>query len=343
METLHGQLARILSAIAISSPASFSFGGLTIPVAQMSDAAAWTAVNPSQHPVTAALQGCLYQYCFCARFTGTPIQQMPSANAADDMSLELSAANAGQPRWEPGWQIYKVEPSGQIFAQRSGLNRTFWPGQYVIHDGAGAGPRVGLSVTVFFPKESLTMQPGFYFAFGETETESSADHDLVRFYWNIGSDSAADLMRLSTGKLNRYRVPFRMKSLTTRSHYTRLDPAIIYFNKRYFHIAAELLNGVRREIKGQLGEETPLFTLRLAPGLALAEDPGNGESFGMNRCRILAEAVWSAYLQGDQSLAGRLAAVESQFKANGLDLNRPHLNGRSADQYSPAFFEAERA
>lgn len=263
------------------------------------------------------------------------------------MSYELSAANAGQPRWETGWQIYKVEPSGQIFAQRGGVNRAFSPGQYVIQDGVGAGPRVGSNATVFFPKESLTIQPGFYFAFGEAETEFPADFNLIRFYWNIESGGAAGLMRLSTQKLNRFRVPFRMKSLTARSQYTRLDPAIIYLNKRYYHIAAELLSGVRHEMEGRLGDGTPLFTLCLAPGLALAEDPGNGESFGMNRCRLLAEAVWTAYLQGDQSLSARLDEVEKQFSANGLDLDRPYLNARSIDLYNdqgnPALFEAVRA
>ncbi|HEV2417879.1 MAG TPA: T3SS effector HopA1 family protein [Terriglobia bacterium] len=341
MENLQDEISRILSALAIHSPVAFSFGGLTMPVAPAADGAGWP--NLSQHPMPAALQSCFYQYCFCSRFNGIVAPQAAPASAGDDMSQELSVANAGQPRWEPGWQIYKVEPSAQIFAQRGGVNRAFQPGQYVIQDGASAGPRAGSSATVFFPKESLTMQPGFYFAFGEAETDSPADYNLVRFYWNVKSEGAADLMRLSTERLNRFRIPFRMKSLTTRSQYTRLDAAIVYLNKRYFHIAAELLGGVRREMEGRLGEGVPLFTLRLAPGLALAEDPGNGESFGMNRCRMLAEAVWSAYLQGDQSLSGRLAAIASQFKANGLDLDRPYLNAGSADQYSPALFEAARA
>ncbi|MGH9401082.1 MAG: T3SS effector HopA1 family protein [Terriglobia bacterium] len=339
METIHGQLSRILSAITILSPASFSFAGWETPAVKPADAG-WSAINSPQPPLVSTLQNYLYQYCFCAHFTGTITQQTPFAGAQDDLSQELSAANSGQPRWEPGWQIFKVEPSGQIVAQRYGISRAFWPGEYVTHNGPGMGPTVGSSATVFFPKESLTMQPGFYFAFGEAETASPADYNLIRFYWNIDDKGAAHLMRLSTQTLNRFRIPFRMKSLTHRSQYGRLDPALVYLNKRYFRIAAELLSYVHRELAEHLGQEAPLFTLRLAPGLALAEDPGNGESFGMNRCRIVAEAIWSAYLQGEQGLPGRRAEVAKQFKAYGLNLDRPYLNGRSIDQYDPAIFEA---
>lgn len=343
MQLLMNELDRILEAIVILSPSSFSFAGVSLPVAQPAGASQWAAANPSQHPLPAALQGCLYQYCFCSRFQGGVPAQNAAVGPNDDMSAELSAANTSQARWEPGWQIYKVDASGQVFAQRGGIYRAFWPGQYVIQDGVGTGPRVGSSALVFFPKESFAAQPGFYFAFGEAETETPADDHLIRFYWNVRSEGAVELMRLATQSLNKFSAPFRMKSLTHRSQYVRLDPSIIYVNKRYFHIAAELLSEVHRRIEGWLGEETPLFTLRLASGLALAEDPGNGESFGMNRCRMLAEAVWSAYLQGDQSLAGRRAMVMSHFTSSGIDLERPHLNARSANRYDDAPFEAARA
>jgi hypothetical protein len=194
--------------------------------------------------------------------------------------------------------------------------------------------------TVFFPKESLTLQPGFYFAFGETVTEPSDEYGLIRFYWNINHQGAVRLIELCTRELNRFLVPFRIKCLTSCSQYTRLDAAVLYLNKRYYRIARELLTGVHEDLAGFLGPETPLFTKRLAPGLALAEDPGNGESFGTDRCRILAEAIWSAYQRGEQGVAERLVEVAKQFKAYGLDLDRPYLNSRTIDQYEPAPFEA---
>jgi hypothetical protein len=67
--------------------------------------------------------------------------------------------------------------------------------------------------------------------------------------------------------------------------------------------------------------------------LAFAEDPGNGESFGMNRCRILAEGIWSASAKGLTSEDDRLKEIAAYFGQYGLSLDRAHLNAQSADLY----------
>jgi len=90
---------------------------------------------------------------------------------------------------------------------------------------------------------------------------------------------------------------------------------------------------VHSKIQDGLKSETPLFTKRIAPGFALAEDPGNGESFGMHRCRIVAEAIWQAYSEGSQTEEARLEEVTKRFVSYGLTLDRPYLNPRSDDQY----------
>jgi hypothetical protein len=77
----------------------------------------------------------------------------------------------------------------------------------------------------------------------------------------------------------------------------------------------------------------PLFSKYLLPGLGFAEDPGNGESFGMNRCRLLAEAVCRAHASGEPSALARMAAVREVFGENGLALAAPYLNPGSRDDY----------
>jgi hypothetical protein len=66
----------------------------------------------------------------------------------------------------------------------------------------------------------------------------------------------------------------------------------------------------------------------------LAEDPGNMESFGTNRCRILAEAIWLAFTQGAQTERERLRVVRNQFEQYGLSLDQPWLNPGSVDRYT---------
>ena len=78
----------------------------------------------------------------------------------------------------------------------------------------------------------------------------------------------------------------------------------------------------------------PVFTKRVAPGVALAEDPGTEESFGQNRCRVLAEGMIRAYEQRARSLDRRLRVVAESYAAEGISLTHPYLNPNSTDSYT---------
>jgi hypothetical protein len=86
-------------------------------------------------------------------------------------------------------------------------------------------------------------------------------------------------------------------------------------------------------------EATPLFTKTLAPGLALAEEPAQKlaaqESFGMNRCQLIANGLLLARLSGDESPEKRMAAILEQFALLEIALESPYLNPRSEDIYTP--------
>jgi hypothetical protein len=133
--------------------------------------------------------------------------------------------------------------------------------------------------------------------------------------------------------LNRFDAPFRLKVPIDGSSYGRLDAAVLYVNKRFYQSTALLLAGVYGVIRSHLTPHTPLFTKPLAPGLGLAEDPGTGESFGMQRCRILGEAIWTAYTSRSQPVQPPLEAVLSQLELSGLRAEYPYLCPGSTDQY----------
>jgi len=66
----------------------------------------------------------------------------------------------------------------------------------------------------------------------------------------------------------------------------------------------------------------PPFTAPVRPGLARAEDPGGGLSFGQHRCRLLAAAARDQ----PEAVASKTAwrqAVARQFAAQGLSLDAP--------------------
>lgn len=196
----------------------------------------------------------------------------------------------------------------------------------------------GSAVRVYVPRESRAMQPGYYFAFGETLADSSDEFSIVRFYWNVATEGAAQLLQLISGQLNRWELPFRFKTGVQPGMLARRDSAVLYVPRRSAPFTHELVLEIRRAMQPLLRMEVPLFTLRLAPGVAFAEDPGTQESFGMSRCRMLAQGVWLAHEKGARLPEERLAFVEQHFRTEGISLERPWLNPGSADDLA---FKAE--
>src|SRR5437879_77465 len=109
---LADQLAPILEAIAIVSPVSFMFAGLT-GHALNADLRQMPAASRPQKPVVALLQQYLYQYCYCKEFPDSLQSEIQALADMTDLTPELSAANVSRDRWDYGWQIDQLLPSGQ--------------------------------------------------------------------------------------------------------------------------------------------------------------------------------------------------------------------------------------
>lgn len=333
-EQITEQLKKIIEATKIISPAEFSFDGkiLSCPASPVPN----NPLNPNavqQNPVILQLQGCLYQYCYVQPFVSGFSRETGRITQNARLVQQLSAANNTQDYWEAGWQIKEILPTGQIRAEKSGRSRLLWAGEFFTPQGFGAPPQVNGYINVFFPKESTTIQPGFYYAFSQTFIDLTDDYNIVRFYWNIEENGAPDLLASISRHLNRFRLPYRFKCLNNELPFNRTDSAVLFLNKRFYRIAAELLVEIYDEVKDLLGAETPLFSRQIAPGLGLAEDPNNGDSFGMNRCRLLAEGIWSAYTKGLEKTEARLDEVVKRFEHYGISLERPYLNAGAFDQY----------
>ena len=333
-EQLDEQLKRIARAVEVRSDGSFTFAGRHFaPAAQGPTRHAQGFAQPQPNPLAALLEQTLYQHCYCRTFDGALRDAHAEPLHGVDLTPALSEANATRERWDAGWQVYQMLPTGQVLAHKGGRTRALWPGEFLSTDAAGMMPRPGTNLSVFFPRETKTMQPGFYHAFGEAEAGELDGFSLVRFYWNVRAEGAAPLMREVTRGLNRFQVPFRMKCLTNSAFYTRNDAAVLYVERRFYRVTARVLAGVYKDVARHLRPDAPLFAKPLAAGLALAEEPYTGESFGMQRCRILAEGLLSAHARGLRDDASRLGEVERHFAAYGLKLEAPHLNPRSVDTY----------
>lgn len=339
---LKDELLRIIDAVAILSPTVFSFAGkrstgIAIPMPGLQ-------LSPGMPPFMSELTGQLYDHCFSRRFSGqiAATETLQFENGAASIEA-LSRANDSRERWEDGWQVMQGMSNGQVLASRGGKVRALSPGEFINLSGAGMAFTPGSAVRIFVPRESRTMQPGYYFAFGETLPDYNDEYSVVRFYWNIVSEGATELLQLVSRELNRWQVPFRFKTGIAAAMAARRDSAVLYTPRRYAAITFEIVSQIQPRVLPLLRDDVPLFTLRLAAGLSFAEDPGTQESFGMSRCRMLAHAIWFAHMQGAQELERRYAAVAEQFQAGGISLERPWLNANSANEFAFAARDTEAA
>ena len=315
MNSLRSQLAPILDAVKIQSATSFSFQGESFEFSSGSEA-------------EAKLRNLLYERCYMRRIDSS--QPPPESNGEGTLLAELRASNAAQARWQTGWSIDTVHNGGWISAQRDGLSRTFAPGEFATKEGPGMPLRTGATVDVYFAVESQHMQPGFYFAFGETVADESDNSSLLRFYWNLDPAGAPLLLHSVSSLLNRFQVPYRFKCLIHPAAFIRADAAVLFVASRWYQIAARLVRDARRSVEPHLRADSPLFTKPLANGLAFAEDPGGSQSFGMHRCAALACAICEvAVNRGSLSVA----EVEEGLGKQGVAVLFPYLNPGSADIY----------
>lgn len=332
-EQITAQLKKIIRATNIVSQSQYSFAG------QVTECPAATGAWPPQSggveaPLVEYLLQTFYQFCYVQPFNDKlPPLDTTHLTLNENLVTLLSEANDTQDRWETGWQIAEILPTGQIRAEKHGRTRYVWAGEFLSTQSYGTAPRPGTQITAFFPKESATLQPGFFFTYAKTFTDHRDEMNVMRFYWHIEESGAPKLLRGISSRLNRFRVPYRFKVLNNTLPFNRSDAAVLFLNKKYYRIAIELLAEVYKEIRGDLKPETPLFSKRIADGLGIAEDPNNGDSFGMNRCRILAEGLWIAYTKNLRTENERFAEVNKQFERYGLDLDRPYLNSGAIDQY----------
>ena len=246
--------------------------------------------------------------------------------------MELNTANRTRERWDYGWKITQILQDGSLYATKVAQSRMLRPGEYMLQDPASAA-QPGAWIRAFLSKEDAISQPGFYIVHPEIAPSFEDFQTLVRLYWNIEPEGAPKLLGRVTERFNALRVPFQFKALRYRSQYTRADSAVLFVGWRYAGITLRLASEIYADVKQHLKPYTPLFAKQLAPGLALAEDPANGQSFGMSRCSLLAQAMVIVHHKRQQSQEARMSELRALFEQAGLKLDHPHLSLSLIDHY----------
>lgn len=226
-----------------------------------------------------------------------------------------------------GWQPATVTGRGAggiaVARDRAGRARALLRGGYAHVDGspgAGLPPEVGDEVMVV-PRSGAVVSEGWWRTWGGGWDPRVAPPDAIRMYLGPEVSRLPDLVGSLTAGLEGRGEPWLMKVAVQQSHLGRADALVVYLrnSSAFGDIVGWSLGRTR-------AEPGPPLTAPLAPGVAWADDPGDGRSFGESRCEIVAAALERTLDGGDDAF---LAAVHEEFLAVGLDPASPHLRGDS--------------
>jgi hypothetical protein len=315
---LHPDLIRLADSVRIVGDDHVEVGGETYAIAEDK------ALQPDPRESLAAL---LYRRLYLRWTADAP--RVHDVLAARGLQTFLTRANAGHGRWEAGWQVvqgghgswFVRSPQGLLFCADEDAVR-------VDSDSEDASCRVRV------PSEYRRLLPGFYLFAGDTDVrEPESSEVTTRVYWHLTPAAAPMFVAILSSTLNAASVPFRAKVLDDPRAFRRADAGVVYLAKKDFPAACQPLLRCQRALRHLMRDAVPLLTKWIAAGLALAEDPGDGQSFGQHRCALLAAALWDAHQGGQRATVDRRRAIESAFRDAGLDPEAPHLSGGSSDDF----------
>lgn len=337
IKPLRSELEDIIQSVEFNSHTTFTFYGRRYVVGNDLDLKE-SFLDGSEKIAVLNLEDFIYQFLHCRQklIDHYDLEFGHNYYSDRDFIRELSESNCGQGTWDPGWEVLKIENGGNIIvAQKEEL--TLWvplPRFSPNGDAIAIGEKGKLRTS----KEFRGFLPGFYMAIGDkSEIDGDNNINIVRIYWNIQQSGAANLMRELTKEINKNDMPFKFKILNSPSYFPRADSAVLYLNKQFLQNFRDMIATIYEHVKIFLNSLTPLFAKRLVSGISLAEDPNGGQSFGQNRSKILAEAIYHLYEMGISSKEEKMEKTYAYFKDRGLDLAKPYLNPNSVDYYDELF------
>jgi hypothetical protein len=235
---------------------------------------------------TERIAGWLYQNWYTAQ--PDPEGRTHSTGPFNDLRGVLRIATAASRRWQQGWVARQVAPNGLCLAGNKAATRQLQPGQYanVARPGLPLAPGDALVVNELV--DWVDEPSGFWFS---QSPHGGPSNPLIRVYFNVGWQHLGHVLGEATARFDEAGTRYMLKCPVRADGLSRTDTLVVYAARERWQTFRPLLVDLASSLHGQLREATPPLTRIIAPGVAVAEDPGDGTSFGEARCRALAAGV----------------------------------------------------
>jgi len=268
----------------------------------------------------AAVSQWLYGSWYCR----LPAPEAPLAawTARTNLASALRASTAASTRWEPDWVAVRAGLDGVCVAGRGTETREVHAGDYanLVRPGLPVAPgdRIALRAAI----EWTDPATGFWWLrSGEPRLP------LARVYFSVTWQHAGYVLSAVTTALDGASVPYSLKCPSEAGGFARIDSLIVYLDTEAWSTAAPIIKETSHEVARQLRGQRPPLTKRVARGVAFAEDPGDGRSFGESRCAALAPGVQRLMQDQAFSMESGVAALAASLEAAGVNPACPWANG----------------
>jgi hypothetical protein len=166
--------------------------------------------------------------------------------------------------------------------------------------------------------------PSFVVAAG-----SAVDGEAASCFLHLQSGTAPDLFARAVTTLDGYGLDFRAELAGDPDACRRTDTAVLTVRRDDIPAVARVALRLGERAPFAVAPSVPGFTRRIAPGVALADHPDSGTSFGRHRSRLIAAGLVAA--GHGAGPAHRRAAVMASLTRAGLDPAALHLNPGNPD------------
>ncbi len=235
----------------------------------------------------------------------------------------LRAAHVGTSRLTSGWVITEVNPSGGVVAAFSGRHRFAPSGDYVTGSRRCSPATPGMPVELLTRNAELDVERGLWWTF----SDEPLSEPVARVYVNVRAASAPRAMHEITCALTGF--TFRLKCPIYPDSFRRVDPLVIYHDRCAREAVLAELTGRWAVLGPLLDPGVPPLTGFVRPGLALADEIGDGRSYGEGRCHLVADAIadhrddW-----GGHGAATRRKILAAALTESGVSLEEPWRDDR---------------
>ncbi|MDT4922714.1 MAG: HopA1 effector protein family [Pseudonocardiales bacterium] len=178
----------------------------------------------------------------------------------------------------------------------------------------GSGARVTRDGVIVVDRHDVIGRDGWWRTWGESWTPPRTRPGSVRVLFTPRPDRLADFVRTTTAALVPASIPWSLGCATNPRRMRRFASAVLDLPS-----VDALPAGLLDDLAPALRPVVPPLCLPLAAGVAVAEYPENGMTYGEHRCHLIALA-----LRHPSSARRPLRAIAAVFAAHGINPAAPY-------------------